>query len=165
MTSAEKNTRKKIRISIIDVLIVLTVIGGIAGTFLHYKIYEEKNRVVTDDSAVVSVLLSSQEAEVENKIKVGDKLYFKDSEFFGTVVEVSFENADVTYTDANGKLVLASDDRLRDVTLLVAVDGEFTPSGFLARGTDYTAAGAEIEVFSLNFSGNGLIFDVKKQTE
>ena len=43
MNGAEKNTKKKVRISIIDVLIILTVIACIAATFVHYKIYEKEN--------------------------------------------------------------------------------------------------------------------------
>ena len=69
MTANERN-RKKIRISIIDVLIVITVIACAVGAFLHYRIYEKNNEVIKDDVALVSVMLYNVENSISTKIAV-----------------------------------------------------------------------------------------------
>lgn len=167
MNSAERNTRKKIRISIIDVLIVLTVLALIAGTVIHYKIYENKNEIVTDDTVTVSVLFGSVLPEVASAAKPGGQMYFaNDSSLFGTVTGVDYEDADVYYTDDDHKIVAGKDAEKKDLTVTVEVKGELTSDrGFLQNGKLHIAAGMEIEVFTTEFSGKGLIFDVKKQSE
>ncbi len=165
MTGAERNARKKIRISIIDILILLTVVACIAGTFVHYKLFEKNNAVITDEHSLVSVLYSSLSPEIAERAVVGDKLFFDGGKTLGTVVELTVEEAKVYYKNSDGKWVLGIDESKKDVTAIVEVEGNFTDAGFLANGTDYVAAGMEIETFTPRFSGNGLIFDVKKQTE
>lgn len=166
MTGNEKNSKKKIRISIIDVLIVVTVIACIVGSFVHFKIFEKKNAVVTDEKALVSVMFCGVSNEIAEKMVAGDKIYFDDDDtLFGTVVEAVPENAEVYFKDSLGKIALVEDESKKDISVMVEVDGDFSADGFLANGVKYTASGMEIEVFTSRFSGKGLIFDVKKQAE
>ena len=167
MNSGERNARKKIRISIIDVLIVLTVIALIAGTVIHYKLYEKKHEIITDDTVTVSILFSSVSPEVASAAKTGSVMFLSsDSRAFGTVVGVDFEDADVYYTSEGHKIVSAKDSEKKDLTVTVEVKGELTADrGFIENGSLHIAAGMEIEVFTTDFSGKGLIFDVKKQSE
>ncbi len=165
MTGAERNGRKKIRISIIDVLILLTVIACIAGTFVHYRVYEKNNAVVKDDRSLVSVLYTSLMPEVAERAVEGDLIYFDNGEPLGKIVEITVKDAEVYYKNAEGKWVLGVDESKKDLSITVQVEGDFTEVGFLANGTDYIAAGMEIETFTPKFSGKGLIFEVKKQAE
>lgn len=165
MNGAERNARKKIRISIIDVLIILAVAACIVGTFVHYRIFENNNKVVADDESMISVLYSGVTPQIADGAVSGDKIYFADGRLFGTVVEVSADAAAVYYKDTEGKWVLGSDESTKDLKLTVQTEGDFTDNGFLVNGTDYVAAGMEIETFTAKFSGKGLIFDVEKQSE
>ena len=165
MTGAEKSARKKIRISIIDVLIVLTVVACIAGTFVHYRVYEKNHAVVKDDNSLVSILYSSLTPDVAEKAVEGDIVFFDNGEPFGKIVEITVEDAEVYYKNSDGKWVLGTDETKKDVTVMLQVGGDFTEGGFLANGTEYIAAGMEIETYTPKFSGKGLIFEVKKQAE
>ncbi|MBR5322617.1 MAG: DUF4330 family protein [Clostridia bacterium] len=165
MTGAERNPRKKIRISIIDILIVLVIAACIVGTFIHYRVYEKNNEVVTDDNSLISVLYSSLTPEVAERAVVGDMVFFDSGEALGRIVEVVVEDAEVYHKDTDGKWVIGTDTTKKDVTVTLQVEGDFTEGGFLANGTKYVAAGMEIEVYTPKFSGKGLIFEVKKQAE
>ena len=165
MTSSEKNTHRKIRISIIDVLIVLAVIAGIGGTIVHYRLYEKNNAVVTDYTAEISILLSSLDSESAERLTAGEKVYYEDKTCMGVITRAEVEEAVIYFTDGEGKIQEGRDENLKDVRLTVEVKGEFTDGGFLALGRDYTAAGMEIEFFTPDFSGKGLIFDVKNLSE
>ncbi len=165
MNGAEKGARKKIRISIIDVLIVLTVVACIAGTFVHYKVYEKNNAVVVDDRSLVSVLYSSLTSDVAERAVEGDTVFFYNGETLGNIVEVIVEDAEIYYKNSDGKWVLGTDETKKDVMVTVQVEGDFTDGGFFANGTKYVAAGMEIETYTPKFSGKGLIFEVKKQAE
>lgn len=165
MTGSERSARKKIRISIIDILIMLTVAACIAGTFVHYRVYEKNNEVVIDDRSLVSVLYSSLSPEVAERAVEGDTVFFDNGESLGRIVEITVEDADISYKNSEGKWALGVDETKKDVTLTVQVDGNFTDGGFFANGTKYIAAGMEIETYTPKFSGKGLIFEVKKQAE
>lgn len=167
MNSGERNTRKKIRISIIDVLILLTVIALVAGTVIHYKIYEKNNEVITDDTVTVSILFREVMPEVASAAKVGSLMFVtEDSRLLGTVTAVELEDAEVYYTSEEHKIVLGKDSEKKDLTVTVEVKGDLTEDrGFLENGSFHIAAGIEIEVFTADFSGKGLIFDVKKLSE
>ena len=162
MTGSERSARKKIRISIIDILIVLTVAACIAGTFVHYRLYEKNNEVVVDERSLVSVLYSSLTPDIAERAVEGDTVFFENGEVFGKIVEITVEDADVYYKNSDGKWVLGTDGTKKDVTVTIQADGDFTDSGFMANGTKYVAAGMEIGTYTPKFSGKGLIFEVKK---
>ena len=165
MSRSVSNSQKKFSISVIDVLILITVITCIAGTFLHYKLYEKQNAIKKDYECSVSVLINSIEPEIAEQLSVGDKLYFKDNTEFGTIAEVSAVDASVYYTNSKNEITEGLDSTKRDVTIIVKVAGSVGESGFLANGKKYVASGMDIELFSSSFSGNGLIFDVKQHIE
>lgn len=161
----EKNEKKRLGISLIDFLIVLIVIACIAGTFVHYKLYEKNNEINTDDVCLVSILFEDVGNDMAELYAVGDKLYRDGEELFGTVVEVSSVDADFYYTNARNEIVKGVDSNKKNVSVIVRVNGDVTSDGFYANGVDYVASGMDIDVYSSKISGKGLIFDVKKQAE
>ena len=165
MNRSEKNSRKKFSISAIDILIVVTVITCIVGTFLHYNLYKKKNAVTTDDECTVSVLVSAIEPEIAEQLVVGDKLYFDGDMELGIIAEVSVVDASVYYTNSKNEIAEGLDSTKRDVTLIVKAAGSVGESGFHVNGRQYIASGMNIKLFSSSFSGDGLIFDVKQQVE
>lgn len=165
MNSAEKNTRKKIGISIIDVLVIITFIACIAGTFIHYKVYEKNNAVSTDDTCLVSILFEGVGAELADRYSVGDKIYYNGVGLIGTVAEVSASDSVVYYKNSRNELVAGNDNSIKDVTVIVEAIGEVSTDGFRLNGTDYIAAGMKIDAYTPKISGKGLIFDVKKQAD
>jgi len=165
MMNQSENAASKKGIGIIDVLVVITLIACIAGTFIHYKIYEKNHEVNTDDKCLVSVLVPGVDADLAESYAEGDKLYYKDGVLLGTVVEVTGENSAIYYTNAKNEVVKGSDESRRDITLIVEVKGELGDGGFKVNGTDYIASGMEIDAFTPKISGKGLIFEVKKQTD
>ena len=166
MNRTVNNSRKKISISVIDILVLVTVIACIAGTFLHYKLYEKRNAVKTDDICSVSVMYTMMEPEIVEQLAVGDKLYLNDDKIeFGTVAEVSAVDASVYYTNAKNEITEGLDSTKRDVTVIIKVAGSVSENGFFVNGKKYIASGMNIELYSSKFSGNGLIFNVKQQAE
>ncbi len=165
MMSTEK-MRKKFHISVIDILIIITLIVCLAGTFVHYKIFEKNNKVNTDDTCLISVLFAGVDPTVAEQIADGDKLYMKkNGEVFGVVNEVELSDAQAYYTNEEHKIVEGKDPTKKDIKIIVRVSGDVTEKGFLVNGTDYIASGMNANLFSSSFSGKGLIFDVKQQTE
>ncbi|MBE6643190.1 MAG: DUF4330 family protein [Ruminococcaceae bacterium] len=166
MNGAEKISKKKSRVSIIDVLIILTVIACIAATFVHYKIYEKENTVVIDEKCLVSVKYYGVDNEIAKGISMGNEVYYTENgKLLGTVIEIDSKDSDVLFKDASDKWIQTVDTTKKDVTVIIEVSGSVSSTGFLANGTDYTAAGMEIDTYSSGFSGKGLIFDVKRQAE
>ena len=166
MNSGEKKRRKKIRISIIDVLIVVTLTACVCGAFVHYKIFEKNNQLNTDDVCMISMLFSGVEPSIADKVSSGDTVYLKkDGVIFGTVSEVSFKDALSYYTNEEGRIVEGSDSTKKDVTVIVRVVGDMSTKGFLVNGKDYIASGMQEAIYTSSFSGVGLVFDVKQQTE
>ncbi len=166
MTANEKNPRKKIRVSVIDFLIVITVIACVCGLFVHYKFFENNNEVVTSDTCIVSVMLYGIENDVSDKIEMGDKLFFgKDGKQFGIVGEALKEDSAIYFTNERNEINKGVDNTKKDVSLTVEVKGHLKEDGFYMNGTDYIAAGMEIDVFSPEFSGKGLIFGIEQRSE
>ena len=166
MSNTERVSKRKGRISIIDVLIILTVIACIAATFVHYKIYEKENAVIIDEKCLVSVKYSGVDNEIAKSIVAGNEVYYaEDGKFFGKVIEFDLKDSEVMVKDASDKWIKTVDTTQKDVTVILEVSGKVSANGFLANGTDYTAAGMEIDTYSSVFSGKGLIFDVKRQAE
>ncbi|MBQ7968602.1 MAG: DUF4330 family protein [Clostridia bacterium] len=168
MTANENSVRKKIRISIIDVIIVITVLACIAGGVLHYRVYENNNKVITDDVFYVSMRFSSIENSSGQKIETGDSLYLNDGKvLLGTVNEVTEEDASFYYNDeVTGELKKGKDPGAKDISVVVEIKGELTKeNGFLANGVKYVAAGMILDVYSDMFSAKGLIFDLEAKTE
>jgi len=166
MLFTEKSPRQKIRISIIDVIIVLTVLLCIAGVVIHYKLYESENISVTPDTCNVSILFEKMPLEAAERVIEGDVLYLSaDGRKLGTVVSVKSTESTVYFTDANGAIVSGMDQSVRDVTVTVEVKGVLNDDGFYLSGEYYTAAGMEVSVYSKQFSGKGIIFEVKKLSE
>lgn len=168
MTANEKSMRKKIRVSIIDVIILITLLACIAGGVLHYRIYDNNNKIVTDDVFYVSMKFLAVENSSGQKLEMGDSLYLADDKsLFGIVSEVSEEDASFYYNDeATGEFRQGKDTTAKDLTVVVEVKGELTKeNGFLANGVKYVAAGMELDIYSDMFSSNGLIFDLEAKTE
>ncbi len=163
MLFSENKSKRKIRISIIDVLIIITVIACIAGVFIHYKVYEKDNRVLNDDRCSVSIKIGGVLVELSDKIAVGDKIYLEsDNSEFGVVSEVSKSESVIYYRNANDEIVEVIDSSKSDITVVVDVKGSVTQNGFRAGGNKHVAAGMNIDMYTHNFSGKGLIFDVKQ---
>ena len=166
MSENVREGRKKIRISIIDFLIVLTVVACVCGIFVHYKLFENNNKVLTDDVCNISVMLYGVDNDISEKIVSGNKVYLKDgNEEFGVVSDVSKEDAVVYYSDSQNEIATGTDNTKKDIKLTVEVKGDLSESGFYANGKKYIASGMEIDIFSAEFSAKGLIFGVESRSE
>ena len=164
MTSNEKSSRRKIRISIIDVMIIITVIACMLGLFFHYKIYEKENEVITSYSCFVSIVFEGLSPEISKNISVGDKVFGPFGEL-GTVTAVEEDDHSVYYTNSKNEIVNGADTSKRDVTVSLTVKGDVRDDGFYANGIDFIASGMKLDFYTSDFSGNGLIFDIQQQSE
>ncbi len=164
MAALENN--KRIRVSVIDILIIIAVIACIAGVVVHYKVYEKVNEVKTDDLCSVSVLIRGASLEMSESVTVGDQIFFGESgDLLGKVAEINKSDATVYYRNYRDEIVEYIDNSLFDVVIVLDVSGSLTDSGFLVNGTEYVAAGEEFVIYSKLFSGKCLVIDVENKQE
>jgi ribose 5-phosphate isomerase RpiB len=111
-------------------------------------------------------MLYGVDNDLSEKIAIGDKIYLKEgNQTFGSVSDVIKEDSSVYYTNVANQISESVDSTKKDVAIIIEVNGDVKQDGFFANGVKYVAAGMEIDVFSSDFSGKGLIFGVEQRSE
>jgi hypothetical protein len=150
---AEKNTAKqskKLRLNVVDFLIVIIIIGAIVGIALRFGVIEK----VTNQSALkparVSFLIQDINDLSADYINIGDE--FKSVTHncvFGKLESRQILPAEAFVVNEYGQLNKTYSENHRiDVRGTFIVDGTFTEEGFLLAGTNYIAPGSGIRIQS-----------------
>ena len=158
----KKKNSGKVRFNIIDFLIILIVLGSIAGVIIRYNIID---RLVLDtdrDSVRISYMVTGVSPQIANSITDGDVYYIVGADnTFGTMEEHSISNALKVEANENGLPVESFDDTMRDVRGTFMSHGVLGDNGFFLDGTVFLAPGKTMVIESKNVRISVIITEIK----
>lgn len=112
------------RISIVDILIVVMILGVIGGVGYKFKKSSTSTPFAKKDTVQVTFYHPEANNYVEGTIKAGDIVRDKATgSVFGKVVSVSTDKAVSVGTNSEGQMVNTSNPRQRSITLVVEGEG------------------------------------------
>ena len=159
------SNKTKLRFNAIDLVILILIIGCLAGLALRYQLINVIRSEGDSTSAIVSFYLSDIRFTSEDYFNEGDVFYLaSEKEEFGVLeAGFTFEPAAEYNMTRDGVYVKTSSVNGRsDMYGSLRAKGTFTPDGeFLLNGTKYIAAGSELSVYSSNIEINIILTDVK----
>ncbi len=153
--SSEKKKSGKLRFNIIDLLIIVIVLGCIAGAVIRYNIID---RIVLDtkrDEVRISFVVSSVTPQIANAVVDGEEFYVVGSTYtLGSLSDHSITNARLVEANESGLPVESFDETKRDIRGSFRSYGVLKEEGFFLSGTMFLAPGKELtaESKSVRFS-------------
>ncbi len=146
----DKNGKLFGKVSIVDILVLLVIIVGIAGALLTVS-YIKNEKVVSDSSKMlISTQTESDKLEIGLKlygvrditrdaIVVGDSVYStKTDDLIGVITRIDSEPATQNIATDNGEIINTVIPEKYNVTIIVETNGKETDTGF------YTDTGVHI---------------------
>ena len=120
--------KKKFRLNWVDLLIVVLVIGLVAGTYMKFRVSAKTSVTEPQTPITYQVLLANVRQGTVDAIQVGDTLYDDDSgRDIGVIQSVDVSPATSLVQDTEGALHWADTDNRFD--LILTVEGQGTISG------------------------------------
>ena len=146
-----KTDEGKVRFNIIDFIIIVVVIGCIAGVVIRFNVVDKLVLDTKRDEVKISFAVAGISPQIANSINDGDEFYVVGSEeLLGTLLSHSLSNAHTVVSNENGYPVESYDETLRDVRGVFAAAGVSGEDGFLLGGTLFLAPGKTLSVESRN---------------
>ena len=161
----------KLKPNIIDFLLVVVIIGAIAGMALRAGIVDKVVNNTNIEPARISFAVYNINNDSFNYFIAGDNFYSDTYGYLGYLEAKPIEQAAESYIEgADGQLIKVispSDpenpnrhDRI-DVKGNLIGSGVFTEEGFLLGGTNYIAPGSKIIIESKNITVSVIITDIE----
>lgn len=143
----------KLRLNIIDFLIVVVILGAIIGITLRFGLVERITNQSGLTSARISFLILDINDESWNYFSVGDR--FIDAEHdceLGVLESRQFIPAEAFIVNEYGEIFKrnSGNEQRIDVRGVLVGEGTFTDDGFLLGGTNYIAPGSTVHMQSSN---------------
>ncbi|MBQ4054440.1 MAG: DUF4330 family protein [Clostridia bacterium] len=153
----------KVRFNIIDFLIIVIVIGCIAGVIMRYDIVD---KIVVDrdrDEVSVSFMITGISPQIADQIKDGDEFYVVGaSDRLGVLADHTVTNAEKVEANENGFPVRSYDDTSRDVRGTFTSYGVNDDNGFFLGGTLFIAPGKTLTIESRNVRISVIITEISQ---
>lgn len=158
MKNSETKTKKNVRFSVLDAVIILVIIIAVVGVYFRYSILDFFTGAQNLEKYTVSYSIENIRYTTVNFINIGDTVYFvSDGEEFGTLTNVSENMGAVSYTPAseyftksNGEIVKVmypnNQSRVDAQGRLNCIGRYSDEGGFLVNGSTYIASGQYIDV-------------------
>lgn len=158
------SNKAKLRFNAIDLVIIILVVGCIAGLALRYQLINVIHSQSESNGANVSFYLSNIRSSSENYFNEGDTFFLANEDVkLGELLSgFRFEPAAQYNMRSDGTYVkTAAVNGRSDMFGTLKADGRFADSGeFLLNGTKYIAAGSELAIYSKNVEVTVIITDV-----
>lgn len=120
--------KKKIRLNWVDLLILVLVIGLVAGTYMKFRVSDKTSVAEPQTPITYQVFLPNIRQGTVDAIQAGDTLYDDDSgRDIGVIQSVDVSPAASLVQDTEGSLHWADTDNRFD--LILTVEGQGTVSG------------------------------------
>jgi hypothetical protein len=137
------------RVSIIDILIILAVIG-VGLSFVYKRTSPEVGRIVNADTTFYVTMVANQLREFSvNAIAEGDIIYEQyERQALGRVVKLEVAPATEYLLKTDGTAMLAEMEDRYKVFITLECVGNINEEGFYANGIRHVAVGREIVLVS-----------------
>lgn len=147
--------------NVIDLLIVIIVLGCIAGIIYRYNLVD---RLIVDskrDEVSVKFITAAVSKDIEDKLSDGDVFYIESSgELFGTLSDHTSTDNSYVASDDNGMPVISYNKELRDIEGTITCKGVMRDEGFFVDGTQFIAPGSELILESINVRVSVIITEI-----
>ncbi len=157
----EKKKGGKLRFNIIDFLIIVIVLGCIAGAVIRYNIID---RIVLDtkrDEVKISFLVSGISPQIAEAMKEGDEYYISGASYtIGRLSKPTVGPAQIIDENEEGRPVASEDNTLRDVRGSFTSYGVLNEDGFFLAGTMFLAPGKTLTVESKSATFSLIITEI-----
>lgn len=151
------------RFNIIDFLIVVAIIGCIAGVFLRYDLASKIGLNRNKDEVEISFVVVGLREGATEALFEGDTIYWKQNGMeIGKLISKEVTPAVHYILDENYEYQKRYNDYRYDVRGVISVKGNMTESGFMLNGTQFIAPGKELMIESKNISTTITVTDVKQ---
>jgi len=137
------------KISIIDVIIVVTILAVAAG-FVYRQTSESIGAIIHADTPFyVTIQGTGLRHFIVDAVDVGDVVYRRHSrQPLGRVVDIQVETARDLLHLSDGTVTLAPHEGRYDIFITVEAVGSVRDIGFFVGGNDHIARGSEVELVS-----------------
>lgn len=154
--------KKKLRINLLDVIILLAIVAIVGGIGLRFNLVDRMGLSGNDDEVDVKFLIQEISPSSVLALVDGDTFYWDANAMeIGTLMgSVEVTPAQVILENASGNLVSASNDKYCDVRGSIRAKGKITEDGFMLDGTQFLSAGKYLNVSSKNIKVTILITDI-----
>lgn len=175
MMEENKTVQKKkggFRPNIIDFLIVVVLLGAIAGIAVRMGVVDKISMMNSVEEARVEFIVRNINHDSADFFVEGDAFYSTTHNcYFGTYLKTKQNLPARTYmTDINGQVVAVNypdkeENSLYggriDLTGIMSCSGAFSQDGFLLGGTSYIAPGSEVKIQSRNIAVTVTVLDIQ----
>ena len=145
------------KVSIVDLLVVVLVIVGIAGVFFTYskikggEVLTENQSLLRQDDTLDMLEVKMRLEEVRdvtvNSIHVGDDVYDNETnKFLGEIARVETEPATRIITDFSGQAFETDVPERYDVVMVVNIPGKRTEGGYHTANNIQLVYGSSFEI-------------------
>ena len=158
-------TKNKTRFNGIDLLILILLIGCIAGIIVRYQVVDIVKSTSTQENASIAFYVKDIKETSEEFFAEGDKFFIVSSgEYFGALEGgFVFEPAEVFNETADGQYIKsASVSGRSDMRGSFFSSGTFSSEGFLLGNTKDIAPGSTVSVQSGKILINIIVTDVTR---
>lgn len=150
MTTENKTGKGRIRLNIIDFIVIIILIGAAVGIAFRFGLVERVKTQVSMDGASISFLVQNIQEASYSYFNIGEE--FEDVTHkcsFGTLESKQEFPAETYITDINGNIIktYVENDRI-DLRGVMSSVGKFTDEGFLLDGIHFIAPGSSINIRS-----------------
>jgi hypothetical protein len=123
------------KISIVDILVVLVMIGLIAGVYFKFFVIDKDHNAANYDTIEYKLLIRAVRQQSVDAMEVGADIYdVKTDSYMGKIIDKEILPATEQLTKADGTMVIAEKPERFNVVLTVRVPGIENEYGFLANG-------------------------------
>ncbi len=164
--AAKNNAEKKrsVRLNIIDFLIIIVLLGAVAGIALRSGIVKKVQLENSMEKARVTFMIQDIADTSYDYIRIGDQ-FMSTSHFclFGTLESKQTFPAEAYINNEKGEMIRTFSENHRiDVRGTFLVEGTFTDEGFLLGGTNHIAPGAAVSLQSSDFAVTITVMEIEK---
>ena len=154
-------SKRKLRVNILDFLILAVVVLCIAGALLRGGAKNTDPKLETQ-TAVITFQVSNVQSASQYCFKEGDKMYSQSLGCdMGRIVGEITATPSVYYYEENGEIIKAYSEAGRvDLVGTFECEGQMSESGFLMGGTQYIAPGMTTYAYLPDINVNILITDI-----
>ena len=138
-----KTRKSRMRLNIIDFLIIIVLIGAVVGIAMRFGLVERVTNQAGMTGARISFLIRDINEGSLDYFGIGDTFYDKEHDcLLGTLESRQFMYSEAFITNERGEIIKTN------VRGAVIGSGTFTDDGFLLDGVNYVAPGSTIHVQS-----------------
>ena len=152
----------KLRVNILDIIIIVLILGLLAGAGLKYLHAGQTNVVKTTSEFYVTYKTIPIDEIQLGGVHVGDLLSEQYLDPLGTIVSVSTQRATLLLHDNNGGSFLAPQQGMVNIYITVKASGSIVGNDYLINGNNNAAPGQQPMVITKRFLAQAEVYSVSQ---